>query len=84
MKQKQGIKADYFLTFLGDENGELLARFCGQTAPGVPIVVSTPQLWVHFLTDQATVDLGFQATYYFSGKLPMYECFSFEILTRNL
>lgn len=51
----------------GDANGELLARLCGQSPPIVPIVVSTPELWVHFLTDEAVGDLGFKATYYFSG-----------------
>lgn len=49
-------------------NGELLARFCGQSLPPVPIVVFTPELWVHFLSDEAEVDLGFKATYYFSGN----------------
>lgn len=49
-------------------NSELLARFCGQTLPTVPIVVSTSELWVHFLSDEAVVDLGFKATYYFSGN----------------
>jgi len=52
---------------VGDANGELLARFCGQSPPTVPIVVSTPELWVHFLSDEAVGDLGFKATYYFSG-----------------
>lgn len=51
----------------GDINGELLTRLCGQTPPSVPIVVSTPELWVHFLSDEAEGDLGFKATYYFSG-----------------
>ncbi len=50
-------------------NGELLARLCGQSPPTVPIVVSTPELWVHFLSDEAVGDLGFKATYYFSGTI---------------
>lgn len=29
--------------------------------------MSTPELWVHFLSDEAVGDLGFKATYYFSG-----------------
>lgn len=51
----------------GGENGELLTRLCGQSPPTVPIVVSTPELWVNFLSDEAVGDLGFKATYYFSG-----------------
>lgn len=50
-------------------NGELLARLCGQSPPMVPIVVSTPEIWVHFLSDEAVGDLGFKATYYFSGAI---------------
>lgn len=52
----------------GDSNGELLAKLCGQTIPTVPIVVFTPELWVHFQTDASQGDLGFNAKYLFSGK----------------
>lgn len=52
----------------GDSDGELLAKFCGQTAPNIPIVVFTPELWVHFKTDASQGDLGFKAKYSFSGK----------------
>lgn len=52
----------------GNSDGELLARFCGQTIPPVPIVVFTPQLWVQFQTDTSQGDLGFKAKYMFSGK----------------
>lgn len=53
----------------GDSDGELLARFCGQTIPTVPIVVFTPELWVQFQTDASQGDLGFMAKYLFSGKV---------------
>lgn len=53
----------------GDSNGELLAKFCGQTIPSVPIVVFTPGLWVHFQSDDSQGDLGFKAKYLFSGKM---------------
>lgn len=52
----------------GDSDGELLAKFCGQTIPRIPIVVFTPDLWVHFQTDASQGDLGFKAKYLFSGK----------------
>ncbi|XP_017555843.2 cubilin [Pygocentrus nattereri] len=66
LETHQNCQKDYLEFRLGDVNGELLARLCGQTIPVAPIVVFTPQLWVHFLTDEAVVDLGFKATYYFS------------------
>ncbi|XP_066539114.1 cubilin [Hoplias malabaricus] len=66
LEHHQTCEWDYLEFRLDDENGELLTRFCGQTTPAVPIVVATPQLWVHFVSDEAVVDLGFKATYYFS------------------
>ncbi|KAI4871253.1 hypothetical protein NFI96_019773 [Prochilodus magdalenae] len=62
----QTCQLDYLEFRLGGVNGERIGRFCGQNAPVIPIVVFTPQLWVHFLTNEAVVDLGFKATYYFS------------------
>lgn len=52
----------------GDSDGELLAKFCGQTTPRIPIVVFTHELWVHFKTDASQGDVGFRAKYMFSGK----------------
>uniref|UniRef100_A0A8C1I6Q0 Cubilin (intrinsic factor-cobalamin receptor) n=1 Tax=Cyprinus carpio TaxID=7962 RepID=A0A8C1I6Q0_CYPCA len=66
LEHHQTCEWDYLEFRLGDMNGELLARLCGQSPPTVPIVVSTPELWVHFLSDEAVGDLGFKATYYFS------------------
>lgn len=56
------------LSLPGDSDGELLAQFCGQNTPGIPLVVFTPELWVHFQTDQTEGDVGFKATYMFSGE----------------
>ncbi|KAG9276492.1 cubilin [Astyanax mexicanus] len=66
LEHHQTCEWDYLEFRLGDENAELLGRICGQTVPEVPIVVSTPQLWVHFRSDESVVDLGFKVTYYFS------------------
>ncbi|XP_016093659.1 cubilin [Sinocyclocheilus grahami] len=66
LEHHQTCEWDYLEFRLGDMNGELLAHLCGQSPPTIPIVVSTPELWVHFLSDEAVGDLGFKATYYFS------------------
>lgn len=58
----------------GNSDGELLAKFCGQTIPRIPIVVFTPELWVHFQTDASQGDLGFKAKYLFSGKTLLVLC----------
>ncbi|TRY89102.1 hypothetical protein DNTS_004573 [Danionella cerebrum] len=66
LEHHQTCQWDYLEFRLGDMNGELLGRFCGQSPPPVPIVVSASGLWVHFLSDAEVGDAGFRATYYFS------------------
>nr|XP_033495310.1 cubilin [Epinephelus lanceolatus] len=66
LENHQTCESDYLQFRLGDSDGELLAKFCGQTAPNIPIVVFTPELWVHFKTDASQGDLGFKAKYLFS------------------
>ncbi|KAG7219563.1 hypothetical protein INR49_018990 [Caranx melampygus] len=66
LQNHQTCRADYLQFRLGNSEGELLATFCGQTAPRVPIVVFTPELWVQFQTDNSQGDLGFRARYLFS------------------
>ncbi|KAJ8276925.1 hypothetical protein GJAV_G00069430 [Gymnothorax javanicus] len=67
LEHHQTCEWDYIEMRMGDHEGEVLSRFCGQTAPHIPIVVFTPELWVHFLSDQAVVDRGFKAMYNFSN-----------------
>ncbi|XP_070842448.1 cubilin [Chaetodon trifascialis] len=66
LENHQTCESDYLQFRLGDSDGELLAKFCGQTIPRIPIVVFTPELWVHFQTDASLRDLGFKAEYMFS------------------
>ncbi|XP_056290732.1 cubilin [Pseudoliparis swirei] len=66
LEHHQTCDSDYLQLRLGDSDGELLAKFCGQTTPNIPIVVFTPELWVHFRTDSSQGDLGFKAKYLFS------------------
>nr|XP_020470999.1 cubilin [Monopterus albus] len=67
LENHQTCESDYLQFRLGDSNGELLAKLCGQTVPGIPIVVFTPELWVHFQTDASQGDKGFKIKYSFSG-----------------
>ncbi|XP_059183305.1 cubilin [Centropristis striata] len=66
LEHHQTCDSDYLQFRLGDSDGELLAKLCGQTALNIPIVVFTPELWVHFQTDAYQGDLGFKAKYLFS------------------
>ncbi|KAJ8389047.1 hypothetical protein AAFF_G00124440 [Aldrovandia affinis] len=66
LEHHQTCKWDYIEFRMGHYNGEFLARFCGQTTPQIPVVVFTPELWVHFLSDEAVRDLGFRAKYNFT------------------
>ncbi|XP_046880031.1 cubilin [Hypomesus transpacificus] len=67
LEAHQSCLTDYLEFRLGGSDGELLAKFCGNTLPPVPLVVSTSELWVHFQTNNAVEDLGFMAMYQFSG-----------------
>lgn len=58
----------FFFLFLGDADGELIVRLCGQAVPSVPLVIAAPQVWVHFVSDANTEDKGFLAHYTFEGK----------------
>ncbi|XP_064190205.1 cubilin [Anguilla rostrata] len=66
LEHHQTCEWDYIELRMGDSDGELLARFCGQTRPSIPVVVFTSELWVNFLSDQAVRDLGFKAKYSFT------------------
>ncbi|KAM4534255.1 cubilin [Odontesthes bonariensis] len=66
LENHQTCESDYLQFRLDDADGELLAKFCGQTTPRIPIVVFTANLWVHFQTDFSQGDLGFKAKYLFS------------------
>ncbi|XP_034427678.1 cubilin [Hippoglossus hippoglossus] len=66
LETHQTCESDYLQFRLGNSDGELLATFCGQTTPIIPIVVFTPELWVQFQTDTSQGDLGFKAKYLFS------------------
>ncbi|KAM9333329.1 LOW QUALITY PROTEIN: cubilin [Pholidichthys leucotaenia] len=66
LEDHQTCERDYLQFRLGDSNGEMLAKFCGKTTPSVPIVVFTPELWVHFQTDSSHGERGFRAKYLFS------------------
>ncbi|XP_047455679.1 cubilin [Mugil cephalus] len=66
LETHQTCERDYLQFRLGDSDGELLGRFCGQTPPRIPIVVFTPELYVHLRTDASQEDLGFKAKYMFS------------------
>ncbi|GCB64281.1 hypothetical protein scyTo_0009788, partial [Scyliorhinus torazame] len=57
---------DYIEFRFGDANGDLIARLCGQSAPTIPLVIPSPQLWVRFLSSPLVEDIGFFAKYSFT------------------
>uniref|UniRef100_A0A3Q1IYA9 Uncharacterized protein n=1 Tax=Anabas testudineus TaxID=64144 RepID=A0A3Q1IYA9_ANATE len=66
LENQQTCQSDFLQFRIGGAYGEQLAKFCGTTIPSTPIVVFTPELWVHFQTDTTNGDLGFKAKYLFS------------------
>ncbi|NXG01683.1 CUBN protein, partial [Sakesphorus luctuosus] len=63
LEHHQNCQYDYLELRIGDADGELIARLCGQAAPSVPLVIAAPQVWVHFVSDENTEDKGFLAHY---------------------
>ncbi|XP_038652379.1 cubilin [Scyliorhinus canicula] len=57
---------DYIEFRFGDSNGDLIARLCGQSAPTIPLVIPSSQLWVHFVSGPSVEDIGFFAKYSFT------------------
>lgn len=56
---------DYIELRVGDSNGDLVAKLCGQTAPS-PLLIPFTQIWVQFISDSSVQDLGFVAKYSFT------------------
>ncbi|XP_019353396.2 cubilin [Alligator mississippiensis] len=67
LEQHQDCQFDYLELRIGDADGELIARLCGQTAPAVPLVVAAPRIWAHFRSDEHVEDRGFSAYYIFES-----------------
>ncbi|OWK59671.1 Cubilin, partial [Lonchura striata] len=67
LEHHQSCQYDYLELRIGDADGELIARLCGQAAPSVPLVIAAPQVWVQFVSDENTEDKGFLAHYTFEA-----------------
>ncbi|XP_062489682.1 cubilin isoform X1 [Pezoporus occidentalis] len=67
LEHHQDCQYDYLELRIGDADGELIARLCGQAAPSVPLVIAAPQIWVHFISDENKEDKGFLAHYTFEA-----------------
>ncbi|XP_013797015.2 cubilin [Apteryx mantelli] len=65
LEHHQDCQYDYLELRIGDADGELIARLCGQAVPSVPLVIAAPWIWVHFVSDENTEDKGFSAHYMF-------------------
>lgn len=68
LKKVMCFCVSFIFLCLGNADGELIARLCGQAAPSVPLVIAAPQVWVQFVSDANTEDKGFSAHYTFEGK----------------
>ncbi|NWR74432.1 CUBN protein, partial [Centropus unirufus] len=67
LEHHQDCQYDYLELRIGDADGELISRLCGQAAPSVPLVIAAPRIWVHFVSDENTEDKGFLAHYTFEA-----------------
>uniref|UniRef100_A0A8C0J8V6 Cubilin n=1 Tax=Chelonoidis abingdonii TaxID=106734 RepID=A0A8C0J8V6_CHEAB len=67
LEHHQDCQFDYLELRIGDADGELISRLCGQAPPSVPLVIAAPQIWVHFRSDELVEDRGFYASYTFEA-----------------
>uniref|UniRef100_A0A8B9TLQ1 Cubilin n=1 Tax=Anas platyrhynchos TaxID=8839 RepID=A0A8B9TLQ1_ANAPL len=67
LEHHQDCQYDYVELRIGDADGELIAKLCGQAAPSVPLVIAAPRIWVHFISDENAEDKGFWAHYTFEA-----------------
>uniref|UniRef100_A0A8B9UD24 Cubilin n=1 Tax=Anas zonorhyncha TaxID=75864 RepID=A0A8B9UD24_9AVES len=67
LEHHQDCQYDYIELRIGDADGELIAKLCGQAAPSVPLVIAAPRIWVHFISDENAEDKGFWAHYTFEA-----------------
>ncbi|KAM8967664.1 cubilin [Pelodytes ibericus] len=58
---------DFIELRLDNSEGELIARLCGQTIPSIPLIIVASQIWVHFVSNLEVEDIGFHASYLFTG-----------------
>uniref|UniRef100_A0A8C3CRJ2 Cubilin n=1 Tax=Cairina moschata TaxID=8855 RepID=A0A8C3CRJ2_CAIMO len=67
LEHHQDCQYDYVELRIGDADGELIAKLCGQAAPSVLLVIAAPRIWVHFISDENAEDKGFWAHYTFEA-----------------
>uniref|UniRef100_A0A8D0GFF0 Cubilin n=1 Tax=Sphenodon punctatus TaxID=8508 RepID=A0A8D0GFF0_SPHPU len=67
LEHHRSCQADYLEMRIGDSDGELINRWCGQTVPEKPLILAAPQIWLHFLSDNSNSDKGFFIHYMSSG-----------------
>ncbi|XP_053569959.1 cubilin [Bombina bombina] len=67
LENHQNCQNDFIEFRLGDADGELLTRLCGNNKPSVPVTIVAPQIWVHFVSNAEVEALGFNASYTFTG-----------------
>ncbi|XP_075068011.1 cubilin [Mixophyes fleayi] len=63
----QNCQNDFIEIRLDNVEGEIISRVCGRTRPSVPLAVVAPRIWVGFVSNAQVEDLGFHATYSFTG-----------------
>ncbi|XP_067869413.1 cubilin isoform X2 [Heterodontus francisci] len=66
LEYQPACQLDHIELRFGNSNGDLIARLCGQSAPTIPLVIPSPQIWVLFQTGPLVEDIGFFAKYSFT------------------
>ncbi|CAH2282322.1 cubilin [Pelobates cultripes] len=67
LEKHQNCQNDFIELRAGNADGQLLARLCGQTKPRVPLIIVASKIWVRFVSNSEVEDIGFEASYLFTG-----------------
>uniref|UniRef100_A0A8C5PBH1 Cubilin n=1 Tax=Leptobrachium leishanense TaxID=445787 RepID=A0A8C5PBH1_9ANUR len=67
LERHQNCQNDFIEIRLEDAEGELVARVCGRTLPRIPLIIVAPKIWVRFVSNNEVEDIGFSASYLFTG-----------------
>ncbi|KAM4705286.1 LOW QUALITY PROTEIN: cubilin [Rhinophrynus dorsalis] len=67
LESHQNCINDFVELRFDNADGELIAKLCGRNVPSVPLILVASQIWVRFVSNSQVENIGFNASYSFTG-----------------
>ncbi|KAG8443219.1 hypothetical protein GDO86_011865 [Hymenochirus boettgeri] len=67
LEYHQNCQKDFIEFRYDNADGEVITRLCGRNVPSVPLTLVASQIWVRFVSNSEVEDIGFNASYSFTG-----------------